>query len=145
MSVHLYFFLLPPKQLDHFPTNLTIPSLPSFNKLDQKRLEVRRQNLQHYLKEVTSNKFIRIHPKAVSHLVLFLTEGHYTRSKTELTRMVGVYTNVHVLYATLSCVNTCNINDNDVLLCSVSVSISLSLTKCLSVSLSLPLPLFPPG
>ena len=76
-------------QLDHFPANLTIPSLPSFNKLDQKRLEVRRQNLQTYLQTVTSNKFIRTHPKAVGHLILFLTEGQYTRSRTELTRMVG--------------------------------------------------------
>ena len=76
-------------QLDHFPANLTIPSLPSFNKLDQKRLEVRRQNLQTYLQTVTSNKFIRMHPKAVGHLILFLTEGQYTRSRTELTRMVG--------------------------------------------------------
>ena len=78
-------------QLNNFPANLTIPSLPSFNKLDQKRLEVRRQGLQAYLKEVTSNRFIRNHPKAVSHLILFLTEGQYTRSKNEITRMVGLY------------------------------------------------------
>ena len=75
-------------QLDHFPANLTIPSLPSFNKLDQKRLESRRQSLNTYLQMVTSNKFLRTYPKALGHLVLFLTEGQYTRTKTELTRMV---------------------------------------------------------
>ena len=76
-------------QLDHFPANLTIPSLPALNRLDQKRLEVRRQSLQNYIQTVTSDKFIRSYPKAVGHLILFLTEGHYTRSKTELTRMVS--------------------------------------------------------
>ena len=77
--------------MDHFPANLTIPSLPSFNKFDQKRLEVRRQSLHSYLQTVTSSKFLRIHPKALGHLILFLTEGQYTRTKTELTRMVGKY------------------------------------------------------
>lgn len=81
--------MYPSIQLDHFPANLTIPSLPSFHKLDQKRLESRRQSLNTYLQTVTSNKFLRTYPKAMGHLILFLTEGHYTRSKTELTRMVG--------------------------------------------------------
>ena len=78
----------PSMQLDHFPANLTIPSLPSFNKFDQKRLEVRRHSLHSYLQTVTSSKFLRTHPKALGHLILFLTEGNYTRTKTELTRMV---------------------------------------------------------
>jgi hypothetical protein len=89
VSINYYLSIHPSVQLDHFPANLTIPSLPSFNRLDQKRLEMRRQSLNGYLQMVTSSKFLRTHPKALGHLILFLTEGHYTRTKKEFTRMVG--------------------------------------------------------
>ena len=85
----MYLSIYPVGSFPSQPDNPQSP--PSFNKFDQKRLEVRRQSLHSYLQTVTSSKFLRIHPKALGHLILFLTEGQYTRTKTELTRMVGKY------------------------------------------------------
>lgn len=75
-------------QVDNFPAALTLPALPAFNKLDPQRLETRRQSLDKYISTITEDKFLKEHPQAFSYIILFLTEGEFTRSSNELTRMV---------------------------------------------------------
>jgi hypothetical protein len=78
------------EQLDNFPVSLSLPSLPAFNKFDPQRLEIRRQSLEKYLMTITEDQFLKEHRNAFSHIILFLTEGEFTRSSNELTRMVSL-------------------------------------------------------
>jgi len=67
---------------------LTLPSLPTFNKLDPQRLEIRRQSLERYIEVVSGDQFLRDHPQVMSQVILFLTEGEFIRNTSDLQRKV---------------------------------------------------------
>lgn len=46
--------------------------------------------LESYLNTVTSDKFLSEHLSAIAHVITFLSQGEYTRTSTELKRMVCV-------------------------------------------------------
>ena len=82
-------FLFLPLQVEHFPPTLSLPSLPTFNKLDPQRLEIRRQSLERYITAVTGDQFLKERPQAMTHIILFLTEGEFTRNTSQLYRKVS--------------------------------------------------------
>ena len=107
-------------QIDNFPPNLVLPSLPSFNKLDPQRLEVRKTQLENYLKTITSEEFLSDHLNVLGHVILFLSEGEYECKSSERQRVVrkiflqaflySTYNNyvyVHILCACLIIIYTC--------------------------------------
>lgn len=75
-------------QIDKFPPNLILPSLPSFNKLDPQRLDMRQSQLEGYLKTITSEEFLSEHLNVLGHVILFLSEGEYERKSSERQRVV---------------------------------------------------------
>ncbi len=88
LVVNEEFFHPPHTQIDNFPANLVLPSLPSFNKLDPTRLEVRKTQLETYLKTITSEEFLSDHLNILAHVILFLSEGEYERRSSERQRVV---------------------------------------------------------
>ena len=67
-----------------------LPTLPSFHKLDPQRLDVRRIQLEGYLKTITSEEFLSDHLHVLGQVILFLLEGEYERQNTELKKMVSI-------------------------------------------------------
>ncbi len=67
-----------------------LPTLPSFHKLDPQRLDVRRTQLEGYLKTITSEEFLSAHLNVLGQVILFLSEGEYELKSTELKRMVRI-------------------------------------------------------
>ncbi|XP_064402689.1 poly [ADP-ribose] polymerase 1-like isoform X5 [Halichondria panicea] len=88
--------------IDNFPANLVLPTLPSFHKLDPQRLDVRRIQLEGYLKTITSEEFLSDHLHVLGQVILFLSEGEYERQSTELKRMVNTLLNPLKRVATLT-------------------------------------------
>ena len=72
-----------------------LPTLPSFHKLDPQRLDVRRIQLEGYLKTITSEEFLSDHLHVLGQVILFLSEGEYERQSTELKRMVSITPSTH--------------------------------------------------
>ncbi len=72
-----------------------VPTLPSFHKLDPQRLDVRRIQLEGYLKTITSEEFLSDHLHVLGQVILFLSEGEYERQRTELKRMVSITPSTH--------------------------------------------------
>ncbi|XP_064402684.1 sorting nexin-13-like [Halichondria panicea] len=89
-------------QIDNFPANLVLPTLPSFHKLDPQRLDVRRIQLEGYLKTITSEEFLSDHLDVLGQVILFLSEGEYERQSTELKRMANTLLNPLKRVATLT-------------------------------------------
>ena len=75
--------------------NLVLPTLPSFHKLDPQRLDVRRTQLEGYLKTITSEEFLSAHLNVLGQVILFLSEGEYELKSTELKRMVNITPPTH--------------------------------------------------
>ncbi len=73
-----------------------LPTLPSFHKLDPQRLDVRRIQLEGYLKTITSEEFLSDHLHVLGQVILFLSEGEYKRQSTELKRMVSIMPSTHL-------------------------------------------------
>ncbi len=55
-GINSIFYLLP-----DCSANLVLPTLPSFHKLDPQRLDLRRTQLEGYLKTITSEEFLSAH------------------------------------------------------------------------------------
>ncbi|XP_064403822.1 uncharacterized protein LOC135349242 [Halichondria panicea] len=89
-------------QIDNFPANLVLPTLPSFHKLDPQRLDVRRIQLEGYLKTITSEEFLSDHLHVLGQVILFLSEGEYERQSTEVKRMANTLLNPLKRVATLT-------------------------------------------
>ncbi|XP_064402678.1 uncharacterized protein LOC135348405 isoform X3 [Halichondria panicea] len=89
-------------QIDNFPVNLVLPTLPSFHKLDPQRLDVRRIQLEGYLKTIISEEFLSDHLHVLGQVILFLSEGEYERQSTELKRMANTLLNPLKRVATLT-------------------------------------------
>ena len=78
-----------------------LPTLPSFHKLDPQQLDVRRIQLEGYLKTITSEEFLSDHLHVLGQVILFLSEGEYERQGIELKRMVSITPSTHTHTHTL--------------------------------------------